>query len=692
MQSYAVPSSQVPGYSHVIRHPDYKDGTHKQKYKEVTTLWDLFQREVNCFPEREFLGSRAFDAETSKQGGYRWTTTTEAGDIVENLGSGLDHVYAKYAPGIPAATPGQQPLAVCVPNRPEWLLAEFAAFRSRRYTVGVSDGVDVENAELAIGATESAVVVCSLDKVPRILERIGQTPCVKAIISMDALDGSAPTVWTEPLGAEKVAELARQAEALGVALLDMAGVAELGRQKPTAADPPSPGDISTVCFTSGTLAAKKGAVYTHASAVFAAKCAFLSSGLSDCTYLSFVPLSCCSERNTVYALMLEHVRIGMFSGAAANVIGDFQTLQPTVFLTDPTLLNKVYERAAAATIRASGAVGALSRYAYDRKLRLFRSGGGARHAFWDRVVFSRVARIFGGRVRTVYCGGTALIPEVQDFFRIALSCDLLQGYGQTEMCGCGVIQLAADTTTGSIGVPMPGVDVRLRSVPEMGLLVTNPDRLEGELMVRGGCLYERYLRAPEDSAPATDGSGWLATQDIAQLNKDGSIRIVGRMRNSFKTARFCWVAPEPMELLYAAHPLIRDIFVHGTPDERDLVAIVAPEPKQFTLWAQMLFRTYTRSPKSTAARPSFKELCTNKDVREALVDVLRNVALDNNIQSRAYIAAVHCDPVSFENCSVDLFTSTRKLRRNVAAEFYKKEIEQLFTELGNSESPENLKK
>ncbi|KAJ2659327.1 medium-chain fatty acid-CoA ligase faa2 [Coemansia sp. RSA 1200] len=692
MQSYIVPSSQVPGYSHVIRHPDYKDGTHKQKYKEVTTLWDLFQREVNCFPKREFLGSRAFDAETSKQGKYQWITTTEAEDIVANFGSGLDHVYQKYAPGFPAATPDQQPLAVCVPNRPEWLLAEFAAFRSRRYTVGVSDGVDVENAEMAIGITESAIVVCSLDKIPRILERINETPCVKAIISMDALDCSRPTVSTEPFSMEKVAELVKQAESLDIALLDMAGVIEMGRQKPTDADPPRPSDISTICFTSGTLAAKKGAVYTHESAVFASKCAFLSSGIKDCTYLSFVPLSCCSERNTVYALMYEHVRIGMFSGTAANIINDFQTLQPTVFLTDPTLLNKVYERVAAETIHASGVVGALSRYAYDKKLRLFKSGGGTRHAFWDRIVFSKVAQIFGGRVNTIYCGGTALIPEVQDFFRIALSCNLLQGYGQTEMCGCGVIQLSTDTTTGNIGVPMPGVDVRLRSVPEMNLLVTNPDRLEGELMVRGKCLYERYLKTPENSKAATDDRGWIATEDIAQLNKDGTICIIGRMKNSFKTARFCWVAPESMELLYSAHPLIRDIFVYGTPDERDLIAIISPEPAQFTQWAQMLFRTYTRTPKSTAAKPSYKELCSNKDVCEALVDVLRNVAIDNNIQSRAYIAAVHCDPVSFENRNVNLFTSTRKLRRNIAAELYKKEIEQLFTELGNSETPDNLKK
>ncbi|KAJ1786570.1 medium-chain fatty acid-CoA ligase faa2 [Coemansia sp. RSA 2399] len=620
-------------------------------------------------------------------GNYQWMTTTEAEDIVENFGSGLDHVYSKHAPECPAATPDQQPIAICAPNRPEWMLTEFAAFRSRRYTVGISDDIGVENAEMSINKSESSVVVCSMDKIPRMLNRIKMIPTVKAIISMDNLDCSKPSIATQPFSTETVAELRKQAQSLGVALLDMAEVIELGRQKPTDANPPKPTDVCTVGFTSGTLAAKKGVLCTHASNVFASKCARLAGRLKDSTYLSFIPMSYCADRNTIYGLMYEHTRIGLSLCIPETLIDDFQQLAPTVFLADPNLLNKIYEKAAAATIYASGMVGVMARYAYNSKLQLFKSGCGTKHAFWDNILFSKVAQILGGRVQTIYSGGTALIPEVQDFLRIALSCDLLQGYGQTETFGCGMLQLTTDTTTGNIGVPMPGVDVRLRSIPDRNLSATSPICPKGEFMIRGKCIVSGYLKMPENSKDLVDDEGWMATDDIAQFNADGTVSIIGRVRNFFKTASFCWVAPETMELMYCVNPLVHNIFVHGTPDERDLIAIVSPEREQFVQWAQK-YSTNDPSKKQL----SYEELCANKAVCEALVNELRHIAAKNNIQTEAYIAAVHCDPTPFESNNGGLFTSTRKLRRNVAAEYYEKEIKQLFTELGNSEAPANLKK
>ncbi|KAJ2552252.1 medium-chain fatty acid-CoA ligase faa2, partial [Coemansia sp. RSA 1933] len=411
---------------------------------------------------------------------------------------------------------------------------------SRRYTVGITDATGVESAETTFNNSESAVIVCSMDKIPRMLNRIKMAPTIKVIISMDSLDLSKPSISTQALSAETISELRKQAESAGVALLDMAEVIEMGRQTPTHANLPEPADICVVCYTSGTLAAQKGVVRTHAANVFASKCAYLSGSLSDSTYLSFIPITHCVDRNTIYALMYEHTRIGMSSGVPENLMNDFQTLRPTVFLAAPPILNKVYEKAAAATISAAGMIGMLSRYAYSSKLQQFKGGSGTKHAFWDMLLFGKVAQIFGGRVRTVYCGGSSLMPEVQDFFRIALSCDLIQGYGQTETFGCGTLQLTTDTTTGNIGVPMPGIDMRLRSVPDMDLSAESPVCPKGELMIRGKCLFSGYLKQPENSKDLVDDEGWMATDDIAQFNED----------------------------------------------ERDLVAVVSPEREQFIEWAQ----------------------------------------------------------------------------------------------------------
>ncbi|KAJ1765201.1 medium-chain fatty acid-CoA ligase faa2 [Coemansia sp. RSA 1843] len=387
--------------------------------------------------------------------------------------------------------------------------------------------------------------------------------------------------------------------------------------------------------------------------------------------------------------MYEHTRIGMSSGIPENLLEDFQNLCPTVFLAAPVILNKIYDKAAAAAIHAPGMVGVMARYAYSSKLQIFKSGGGTKHAFWDKILFSKVAQIFGGCVQTIYCGGAALIPEVHDFFRIALSCDLLQGYGQTETFGCGVLQLATDTTTGNIGVPMPGVDVRLRSIPDMNLSATSPICPKGELMIRGKCLFSGYLKLPENSKNLMDDEGWMATDDIAQFNEDGTIKLIDRMKNCFKTARNCWVASESIEVAYATHPLVHNIFVHGTPDERDLIAIVSPERELFIQWAQKYFSRNTDS-KALKQQPSYKELCSDKTVCKAFASELQHHAFKNNLLPEEHIVALYCDPVPFENNNGELFTSTRKLRRGIAAEYYKSEIKQLFVETNSKELPANL--
>ncbi|KAJ1718186.1 medium-chain fatty acid-CoA ligase faa2, partial [Coemansia erecta] len=103
-----------------------------------------------------------------------------------------------------------------------------------------------------------------------------------------------------------------------------------------------------------------------------------------------------------------------------------------------------------------------------------------------------------------------MFPDVHNFFRAALSCNVIQGYGQTESIASGSIQTTDDVSTGNIGIPSPGIDIRLRSIPEMGYVATNPDCPRGEMMIRSKGLFSGYYKAPEKTAETMDGE-WLAT-------------------------------------------------------------------------------------------------------------------------------------------------------------------------------------
>ncbi|KAJ2785610.1 medium-chain fatty acid-CoA ligase faa2 [Coemansia javaensis] len=678
MQAFKVPSSETPGHTAIYRHPDFKDGTQGSECAHIKTLHDLFRHAAGTHPERDLLGARRVLSERPALsfGEYEWMGGQQALDAVDEIGSGLDHVFAQHAPA--AVHGGQQPLGIYSVNRPEWLLAEFAAFRSRRYSVGICDAVGVESAEFIIGHAEVAVVVCSLDKIPRMLERLDRTPGLRAVVSMDRLDCSRPTVSTQAFSPAVTAALRERAQALGVALMDLDDVRKLGRDRPTEPTPPSPEDLYTVCYTSGTTGAQKGVMISHASAVHAGRAFWLASGQRDSTYISFIPLVHSFDRCTIHTMMFGLTRIGFYSGDMDALMDDIQTLRPTTMIAVPRLLNRIYDSVAAATVGAGGLTGMLSRIGYRRKLRRINAGRGPRHALWDRLVFGKVAARFGGRLQALFCGAASVRPEVLTFFRACLSCTVIQGYGQTECAVSGTLQLASDTAADNAGVPPPGVEIRLRSMPEMGYQVTDLPCARGELLIRGPNVSSGYLKEPAKWRESMDGS-WLLTGDIAQLNPDGTITIIDRAKSIIKTGQGVWVAPERIESVYTKHPLVKSMLVHGAEDQRDLVAVVVPDAEKFVPWARRV-----ADVRKGAAEPPLAALCAQEEVVAALLRELRELAAASGLLAAEHIAAIHCEPEPFESRCAEFQTSTYKLRRRVVLEHYQSALDGLYSDLDGS--------
>ncbi|KAJ2890136.1 medium-chain fatty acid-CoA ligase faa2, partial [Coemansia aciculifera] len=137
MRSYLVPNSTEPGYSAIMRNSAFKDGMTTDRYDGVATLYELIQRALRLYPDAPFIGTRKFDTMTRTFGEYEWVSTSEASKLIDDFGSGLDLVYAKYVPKGDATKEDQEPLGIYSINRAEWLLAEAAGFRSRRYSVAL---------------------------------------------------------------------------------------------------------------------------------------------------------------------------------------------------------------------------------------------------------------------------------------------------------------------------------------------------------------------------------------------------------------------------------------------------------------------------------------------------------------------------------------------------------------------------
>ncbi|KAJ2833103.1 medium-chain fatty acid-CoA ligase faa2 [Coemansia furcata] len=671
-QTFKVPSSEVPGYSAIYRNSLFKDGTLGTEFSEITTAYELFQHYLAKEPKTEFMGTRRFNPADGSFGEYEWLTTNDIAELVEDFGSGLDHVFTKYA----ADAKGhgtQQPLGVYANNRYEWLVAEFGAFRSRRYPVGICDAVDVQSAEYSINQAELKVIACSIDKIPRMLDRMAGTPSVRVIISMDPLDLSRPNRLTQAFCAATAGPtLRKRAAALGITLLDMDEVLELGRTTPTVAQPPAPSDICVMCYTSGTTGVMKGVMLTHNGLVNASRSSHFSFRLTDTTYLSFIPLAHVMDRYAIYMMMHGGVRIGFITSDRTGIVEDIKALRPTILVGFPLLLIGIYERMTAATIRAKGVVGALSRVAYRSKRQRLAKKGELHHPLWDRVIFGKLAAQLGGRIKAILSGSSDLRPEVIDFFHAALSCDVIQGYGLTETGGSGTIQRMGDYSAGIIGVPNAGNDIRLRSKPDYGYLVTDLPCPRGELMIRSPSVFAGYFEEPEKTQDTMDGE-WLATGDVVQINATGTVSFVSRIKNHVKINTGYCVSSERLESAYAQHPMVQALFVNSHYDYNKVVAIVVPEPTDFTPWARSV---------ANAPNASLEELCAKPEVAKELTEVLRIYSASVGLSVGEQIGAIYIDPVPFIERK-HLFTALLKLKRPAAAKHYEEQLKKLYAEVGS---------
>ncbi|KAJ1965890.1 medium-chain fatty acid-CoA ligase faa2 [Dipsacomyces acuminosporus] len=673
MKSFLVPDSAQPGYSTIVRHPDYRDGKNPDKHAHITTIYELFQHYVTRSPEHPFLGSRQYDTGARAFGPYTWKTGEAVQTWVDSFGSGLDHVYSKHVVS-PTASLFQQPLGIYTINRPEWLVAELGGFRSRRFSVALYDTLGADSIEYIINHAEIQVLVCSIDKIPKLLAIRDKLPELKVIISMDSFDDHGENPATLPFTVSSINVLHKWAESKSIVLLDMKQVSEMGASIPTPPSPPASSDLCTICYTSGTTGNPKGAMSSHANYIFTAKVIQAATNIHSPVHFSFLPLAHCFERSTIYAAILASGSIGFYSGDMLSILSDAQELRPTLMIVVPRLLNRVYDRISTATIYAPGLKGALARMAVSKKLKNLSDGYGNKHALWDRVFFNKIAQLFGGRLENMFSGSAPLDPDVLSFLRIAFGCNIQEGFGMTESSACATASVSGENKGGHVGAPMPGVDIRLRDVPEMSYLTTDTPCPRGEILVKGRNVFLGYYKNEEKTDEAFD-DGWLITGDIGQLNNDGTLSIVDRRKNIFKLSQGEYIAPERLEVVYGRHNLVMNIFVYGDSLKSELVAVVVPDPETFVPWAQKI----TSNPVAT-----LEELIKNRNAVGALLVELEKHGRESKLQGFEIIRNIHCDSVPFDIENNCLLTTTLKLKRNVATSFYRKQLDELYRQINGS--------
>ncbi|CAJ0756484.1 12823_t:CDS:2 [Entrophospora sp. SA101] len=396
----------------------------------ATTLYENFLHGIKASEGGKFLGHREIN--NGVAGPYVWQTYTEVEKRVSNFGSGLMKlgVNAKETIGF---------LSI---NRPEYIIGELACYQYGLIPVPLYDTLGDEAIKYIINQTDMEYVLTTSNKAKSLISLHESVPKLKHIIIMDDLVD------------DDLNDL-RQLNS-NIQIKKLTSVEADGAINPVEAIPPKPDDISTISYTSGTTGLPKGVVLTHKNILSTGgSIEFLNSkgkmfgSSKDNVYISYLPLAHVLEKVSVTSMIYAGSAIGFYQGDTLKLLDDISELKPTIFVSVPRLLNRVYDKVMAGVKSKGGITQFLFNTAFNVKKKNL-SKGTVEHILWDKIVFRPIRARLGGRVKSILSGSAPISPDVMDFLRICFSADVYEGYGQTENAAGITISLLGDTNSGHI--------------------------------------------------------------------------------------------------------------------------------------------------------------------------------------------------------------------------------------------------
>src|SRR5271156_5684704 len=529
------------------------------------------------------------------------------------------------------------------PNCPEWHIADFAI-----------TGLGAASVPIYFNESPDRFVYIMNDAGARVVITAGEPEARKAAEARERMPKVEHLICVAP-----PADL--RGESLDYeSLIAAAGDADVAEYRRRSALVTSD-QLATLIYTSGTTGEPKGVMLTHAN---------LSSNSIESLRshvfepgdlgLEFLPLSHVYERTVGYGYLSGGVTIAYVENI--ETVGQaLLEVHPTMAAAVPRLFEKIYGGIIEKGRREHG----MKRKIFDWALRVAHdsvpwraynkapsSGLKMRWAIADKLVFSKIRAGLGGRLRTFVSGGAPLSPELAEFFW-SVGVPVYQGYGLTETSPVVTSNRPDDHKVGTVGRPIPTVQVRIAE--------------DGEILVKGTCVMQGYFGKPEATKAVLSPDGWLATGDIGRLDADGYLIITDRKKELLKTAGGKLVAPAPIENALKTSPYIQNAALVGD-KRRFIAALIVPN----------LTAIEGRARQQSVTFASRADLLAHPWVHQLIeAEIERLTASLAQYEKPKRFAVLEQD---FTFASGEL-THTLKMRRRIIEERYKDVIAKLYADV-----------
>lgn len=504
----------------------------------------LFRATVNRFSHKKALLFK-------QEGKYTSWSWRELADKVQSIASSLLEKGLKSGDRI----------AILSENRPEWVLVDLAAQHIGLITVPIYPSLSSSEIQYILAdASVSALAISNKSQFEKIPPTQSSLPALKFVIGFEPSLLASKQEMSVPLISLK--ELEKKVQGAKDAVRDnMKAI---------------PGDaVASIIYTSGTTGVPKGVMLTHSNfihnVVFSREALRMSE--RD-VHLSFLPLSHVFERMAGYYLM---IYIGATIAYAENldtVPQNLLEIRPTFILGVPRFYEKIMARVSEAVAHSSSFKKKLFSWArgLGKKKREWLTDGRKLGAFFwlqyglaDWLVYRKVKRRLGGRLRFCVAGGAALPKEIAEFF-YDLGVMIYEGYGLTETSPVISANREGQFKFGTVGIPLKGVEVNISE--------------EGEVMTKSPCVMKGYWNKEEETKKVLK-DGWFYTGDLGNLDSQGFLTITGRKKELIVTSGGKKVAAAAIEALVEKDPSILRCVLFGE-GRKFITALIVPRQDQLT--------------------------------------------------------------------------------------------------------------
>ncbi|MDV7215670.1 AMP-dependent synthetase/ligase [Streptomyces prunicolor] len=433
----------------------------------------------------------------------------------------------------------------------------------------------------------------------------------------------------------------------------------------------TPDTIATICYTSGTTGRPKGCVLTHANlhAEAANLVELLHPLFTEVTgqvasTLLFLPLAHIMGRTLQIACLMARIEIGHCPSIKPDELRPaLKEFRPTFLVGVPYLFEKIHD-AGRATAEKMGRAASFDRAdriairfgeAYLNKFLGTGTGKGpgpalyAAWALYDLLVYRRIRKELGGRLRYAISGGSPLDRDLNFFFSAA-GIIVYEGYGLTETTAAATVVPPLRPRPGTVGLPVPGTTIRIAD--------------DGEVLIKGGVVFGAYWNNPA----ATDAvlkDDWFATGDLGALDEDGYLTITGRKKDILVTNGGKNVSPAVLEDRLRSRAPVGQCLVVG--DNRPYVAaLITLDPEALAHWLAV-----RKLPADTPLAELVEDPRLRADVQKAVDHANEAVSRAESIRAFALIEGEFTEDNG-------LLTPSLKLKRHVVTAAYAEDIEALY--------------